>query len=67
MALWPSHNFSLTGVIENDVAESLDTNIQPAVVDIKVRRVMCGRLLWIGSLRHAANKEKKRRCLGAKE
>jgi len=50
MAVRPSHNSSLTGVIENDVAESLDTNIQPAVVDVKVGRVMCGGLFWIGSL-----------------
>src|SRR3954451_20990490 len=57
----------LIRVIENDVAERFHTDIETAVVDVKVRRVMSRGCLWIFSRRHSSDKEKEGRRLGAKK
>ena len=52
-------------IVEYDIAESFDADIEPAVVDVKVGRVMRGRALAV--FWHPADEELEGRCLLAKE
>jgi|SRR5687767_2931732 len=52
-------------VIENDIAERFYANVEAAVVNIKIGRVMWRSLKGILSLWHTANLEEERRGLPA--